>query len=99
METINQALTMLKTGILSLLFAGFLNSCGMIYHTVSSETTCNNSIITQKKTKIKTSLMGCHSKEITTQLARSDLRVIRKEIIIYDCSGSWSYEVKRVVIH
>lgn len=44
--------------------------------------------------------MRCLKKgKATTQLARSDLRVIRKEIIIYDCSGSWSYEVKRVVIH
>jgi len=70
-------------------------SCNVMYHQVHFEKTHKNNIVTTKETKIKTNGRACLSKEITIEKDSLNNQVTHKEVVIYNCSGAYSYEVKR----
>jgi hypothetical protein len=72
-----------------------LQSCNLIYHQVHFEKTFKNNIVITKETKIKNTGRNCLSKEITIEKDSLINQVTNKEVITYNCRGTYSYEVKR----
>ena len=72
-----------------------LQSCNIIYHQVSIEKTYENSTLTTKAMKLKSTGRNCLSKEITTKKDTLNNQMTYKEVVTLNCTGAYSYEIKR----
>lgn len=77
------------------MFIFVLPSCHLFYHKIHFEKTIANNTITTKVSKIKNNGRNCLSKEITTIKDSLKDQLVFHEVVIYNCQGAYSYEVRR----
>jgi hypothetical protein len=77
------------------MFIFVLQSCQLFYHKIHFEKTIANHTITTKVSKTKNNGRKCLSKEITTIKDSFKNKLVFHEVVIYNCQGAYSYEVRR----